>query len=70
VCFGCWNSTVGLDRSDGCRVPFTRGGGAGGGVMGGCGCGCVADVMVGRYAFSWGEEVIDVSGKEAVVHTL
>jgi hypothetical protein len=38
--------------------------------MGGCVCGCVADVMVGRYAFSWGEEVIDVSGKEAVVHTL
>ena len=65
MCFGCWNSTVGLDILDGCRVLFTRGG-----IMGGCGCGCVADVMVGHYAFSWGKEVIYVTGKEVVVHIL
>jgi hypothetical protein len=67
--FGCWNSTVGLDGLDGCTVPFTRGGNTEGGVVGDCGCGCVADVMI-CYVFSWGEEVIDGSGKGAVVHTL
>ena len=61
---------VGMDRLDRCRVLFTRGGSVGGGIMGGCGCDCVADIMVGRYAFSWSEKVIDVSGKGAVVHTL
>ena len=39
------------------------------GVMGGCGCGCVADIIVGHYKSSWGE-VTDVSGKGAVAHTL
>ena len=24
--FGCWNAMVGQDRTDVCRVPFTRGG--------------------------------------------
>jgi hypothetical protein len=42
----------------------------GGGVMGDGGGGCVADVMVGRYAFSWGANVIDISGKGEVIHTL
>lgn len=42
----------------------------GGGVMGDGGGGCVADVMVGCYAFSWGANVIDISGKGEVIHTL
>ena len=30
--FGCWNPTVGQDRTDVSRVPFVRGGKVGGGV--------------------------------------
>jgi hypothetical protein len=37
--------------------------------VGGCGCGCVADVMICRYVFSWGKEVIDSSGKRAVARS-
>ena len=37
---------------------------------GGGGCVALADVMVGRYAFLWGTNIIDISGKGEVIHTL
>ena len=42
----------------------------GGGVMGDGGGGCVADVMVGHYTFLWGTNIMDISGKGEVIHTL
>ena len=38
--------------------------------MGGGGSGCIADVIVGRYAILWGANVIDISSKGEVIHTL
>ena len=38
--------------------------------MGDGGGGCVADVMVGHYAFLWGTNIMDISGKGEVIHTL
>ena len=42
----------------------------GGGIIGDGGGGCVADVMVGCYTFLWGTNIIDISGKGEVIHTL